>query len=92
MDGALVAEMGRVAYFPQAARVVAWQKMAGLQGPGFDPHTWYSDEELKECPYCGERAAVPRGEGPSVCLSCEVVWIDGDGEKDGAGPQTSDPA
>jgi hypothetical protein len=48
--------------------------MDALSGP--DPRTWYSDDELKTCPFCGKRAAVPRGGGPSVCLACEVVWID----------------
>jgi hypothetical protein len=38
--------------------------------------SWFSEDELKLCPFCGERAAVPPEEGPSVCLSCEVVWTD----------------
>jgi hypothetical protein len=66
--------------------------MGRLRGPGFDPHTWYTDDELKECPHCGERAAVPRGGGPSVCLSCEVVWIDEAQEKGGANHRALGPA
>jgi hypothetical protein len=38
--------------------------------------SWFDDEELKVCPYCAEKTAVPRGAGPSVCLSCEAVWVD----------------
>jgi hypothetical protein len=38
--------------------------------------TWFADEEFKVCPYCGEKTAVPTGAGPSVCLSCEAVWVD----------------
>ena len=38
--------------------------------------TWFEDGELKNCPYCGEKTAVPNGAGPSVCLSCEAVWVD----------------
>jgi hypothetical protein len=41
-----------------------------------DVLSWFSHDELKLCPFCGERAAVPPEEGPSVCLSCEVLWID----------------
>ena len=48
----------------------------GVRGPGFDPRMWFSDEELKDCPHCGAQAAVPAGAGPSVCLACEVVWLD----------------
>jgi hypothetical protein len=44
---------------------------------------WFSEDELKLCPHCGRRAAVPPEDGPSVCLACEVVWI----ETPGQGPQ-----
>jgi hypothetical protein len=39
--------------------------------------SWFSEDELKACPHCGERGAVPRETGPSVCLVCEVVWLEG---------------
>jgi hypothetical protein len=58
--------------------------MARLRAPGFDPHTWVKDEELKDCPHCREHAAVPQGGGPSVCLACEVVWIDETPETNGS--------
>lgn len=45
--------------------------------------SWFSDDELKLCPHCGERAAVPSEPGPSVCLRCEVVWI----ERPGRAPE-----
>jgi hypothetical protein len=56
--------------------------MATLDGRP-DVLSWFSEDELKLCPYCGERAAVPTEPGPSVCLRCEVVWV----ETPGKGPQ-----
>jgi hypothetical protein len=38
--------------------------------------SWFSDDELKLCPYCGERAAVHNESGPYVCLNCDVVWTE----------------
>ena len=41
-----------------------------------DMLSWFSDEELKGCPHCGQLSAVPAQSGPSVCLSCGAVWVD----------------
>jgi hypothetical protein len=41
---------------------------------------WFSEDELKLCPYCGRRAAVPPEDGPSVCLACDAVWIETPGQ------------
>jgi hypothetical protein len=45
--------------------------------------TWFTEDELKRCPYCNARAAIPREAGPSVCLSCEIAWVDEPAETDG---------
>jgi hypothetical protein len=45
--------------------------------PSLHMLSWFTDDELKPCPYCGRKAAVPKKSGPSVCLSCDAVWIDG---------------
>ena len=35
---------------------------------------WFSDDELEECPRCGERTLVPRvHEELRVCITCGVV-------------------
>jgi hypothetical protein len=44
----------------------------------FDPRTWFREDELDVCPFCGVKA-VPRHDlKAAVCLSCEVVWIKDD--------------
>jgi Zn-finger nucleic acid-binding protein len=45
----------------------------------FDMHAWFREDELKECPFCQQKTAIPASEGLSICFNCEVVWID-DGE------------
>jgi hypothetical protein len=56
--------------------------MASFDGPP-PVRSWFSEDELKLCPYCHEQAAVPTEPGPSVCLACEAVWI----ETPGSAPQ-----
>jgi hypothetical protein len=65
--------------------------MDGPHDPDFDLHAWFSEEELKECRFCGKRAAVPIEGGPSVCLSCELVWLDEKATRDNANDLDSGP-
>jgi hypothetical protein len=78
--------MGRTAYFARAPGALAWAMAddAALE-PSLHMLSWFSDDELKNCPYCGKKSAVPVQSGPSVCLSCEVVWIDGAQGSEGPG-------
>jgi hypothetical protein len=65
--------MGRSAYSPPAAPAVRWGMNAERE---VDVLSWFSEDELKNCPHCEAHAAVPVDRGPSVCLACEVVWLD----------------
>jgi hypothetical protein len=71
-------KMGRSAHSGRAEAALRLL-MASFDGP---PHvlSWFSEDELKLCPYCHERAAVPTEPGPSVCLGCEAVWIETPGQ------------
>jgi hypothetical protein len=77
--------MGRTAYSAAAdgALALGMAEDAALE-PSLHMLSWFSEEELKVCPYCDEKAAVPRQSGPSVCLACEAVWIDGSDASQGS--------
>jgi hypothetical protein len=45
---------------------------------------WFSDEELDECPRCGDRAALTIPPGWIICTDCGVVRFavdDRDGDR-----------
>jgi hypothetical protein len=70
--------MGRSAHSFRAAGAIPW--IMGVEPPlrrtPIDVLSWFREDELKRCPYCGQCSAVPVDPGPSVCLACQVVWID----------------
>jgi ribosomal protein L37AE/L43A len=48
-----------------------------------DPRTWFDEDELERCPFCGAMAAIRNESQIGICLACEVVWIKDDEEPDG---------
>lgn len=40
-----------------------------------DPRSWFREDELETCPFCGERAVPATDAKVAFCLACEVVWI-----------------
>jgi len=34
---------------------------------------WFSDQELEDCPRCGEHTAIPTPTGFVVCTECGIV-------------------
>ena len=49
--------------------------------PHSDPRSWFEEDELAACPFCGEKA-VPRSDSKlAVCLACGAVLSEAGGSK-----------
>ena len=71
-DGPHGLQIGRSAHVHEDGCAIRSTQMSA---PGSDLRTWFDEEELEICPFCGARA-VPRGDSKvATCLACEVVWI-----------------
>jgi hypothetical protein len=74
-------KMGRSAYSPAEGSAVRWAmaENAPLRHGPVDVLSWFTEDELKRCPHCGKRSALAAESGPSVCLACEIVWVEAPG-------------
>ena len=64
--------LGRSAYFLETCTGV---RSAQMPERGLPDPSWFEEDELETCPFCGAKAAIRNDSRIGICLACAVLWI-----------------